>query len=66
MKYGIYKATLSVGYHGADRTVEIDVRDEYDEVDWNQMSENKQHDILIDWANDVLGQYIDISYSEPK
>lgn len=65
MKYGIYKVTLSIGFCGADRQDEIDITEEYEEDEWNRMSEYEQDMVLKEWMNDLLGQHVDMHY-EPK
>lgn len=66
MKYGIYKVRLSIGYVGADREDEIDVTEEYEEEEWNKMSDDEQDEILTEWMNELLGQYIEMSYWEKE
>jgi hypothetical protein len=65
LKYGIYKISLSIGFSGADRHDEIDIKEEYEEDDWNEMSEDEQDKVLRHWMDDILGQHIEMSYEEP-
>lgn len=66
MKYGTYKVTLSIGYSGANREDEINVTEEYEEDEWNEMTEDDQDKVLREWMNDLLGQYIGMYYEEPN
>jgi hypothetical protein len=65
MKYGIYKVTLSIGFSGASREDEIDITEEYEEDEWNEMTEDEQDKVLREWMEDLLGQHIEMSYEEP-
>lgn len=66
MKYGIYTASLSIGYSDADHTEDWDVRDDYSELEWESLGEEGQKEALIDFMNDSVGQYIDLSYWEKE
>lgn len=66
MKYGIYTASLSIGYSGADHTEDWDVRDDYTETEWEDLGEEEQDKVLCEWMNDSVGQYIELTYWEKE
>lgn len=66
MKYGIYNVRLSIGYVGACQEGEIDVTEEYEEEDWNKMSDDEQDEILTELMNELLGQCVEMSYWEKE
>jgi hypothetical protein len=66
MKYGIYKGTLSTGFAGAEWKDEWDVREDYTLEQWEKLGEEQQDKEVREWMEDALGQYIEMSYKEPK
>jgi NRPS condensation-like uncharacterized protein len=66
MKYGIYKGTLSIGFSGGEWKDEWDVREDYTLEQWEKLGEEQQDKQVREWMHDALGQYIEMSYKEPK
>ena len=64
MKYGIYTASLSIGFSGADHKESWDVRDDYSELEWEALGEKGQREVLENFMHDSVGQYIELSYYE--
>jgi hypothetical protein len=66
MKYGIYTASLSIGFSGADHTEDWDVREDYSEQEWEDLGEEGQDEVLREFMNDSVGQYIELTYREKE
>lgn len=44
--------------------IEIDLEDFHKKEDWENFTEDKQHSLLYDLAQDLLEDYIDYSYEK--
>jgi hypothetical protein len=53
---------LSIGYSGSDRTLQINVLEDYDLEDWQSMTEKERQDYLNDYAENWANNYIDIGW----
>lgn len=59
----IYTIKIHTGYVGATHEEEWDVRDDFTEDDWDNMTTSEKERELSGYAEDMIQNYIEVSWS---
>ena len=58
----IYEIKLHTGYSGATHEEEWDVRDDFSEEEWDDMTDSEKEKELSSYAETMIHNYIEVSW----